>query len=141
MPQLAHLAVLAAAELWRPETGVSFTTYAVKAIRHRLANEAGRAGYRVRRLPEDMDVPARPPAPGGLGADEYARVAAAVRNLGGRHAEVVTAYYGLAGTAPVTLPELGLRLGVSYQRVQQLLQVALGQLARNLAADATVPSL
>jgi RNA polymerase primary sigma factor len=59
----------------------------------------------------------------------------AVAGLGGRKARVLGLRFGLGGEGPLTLKEVGTRLGVTQERVRQIEQHALADLARRVRLD------
>ncbi|MFA6426745.1 MAG: sigma factor-like helix-turn-helix DNA-binding protein, partial [Phycisphaerae bacterium] len=48
--------------------------------------------------------------------------------LGEREAEVLKLRFGINGNEPLTLKEIGVKLGLTRERVRQLQQIALKQL-------------
>lgn len=79
---------------------------------------------------ERPDLPAIPPA----GEEEtlVRELRDAVAALPAREARIVSASYGLDGSPPLTLSEIGAREGLSRQRVQQLRAKAEERLRRRL---------
>jgi RNA polymerase sigma factor (sigma-70 family) len=116
--------------LWRallhfdPARGTTFSTYAVVAIRRRihLAEQRFQRFWRARPLLSP------PPAPDLLEEAQRSILAEAVQHwvaqLVPRRAGIVRAYYGLSGARPQTQQAIAQTLGVSHQRVHQLLHEA-----------------
>lgn len=106
-----------------PRRDTAFSTYAVVAIRRHVQREA----RRCRRFgPAPTPRPTPPPDP----LDELQRrllvpvVRRWVAHLTPRRAAVLRAYYGLDGAPPQLQRTIAQALGVTRQRVQQLLQEA-----------------
>ncbi len=112
-----------------PARGTAFSSYAVPAILRHIRLEAKRA-QRVCRLPPDLS-PAELPDPHAEA--ERTLLHQAVRRCVGQLppglAYVIRARYGLDGTPPQEQKAIALPLGVTRQRVQQLLREALLLLA------------
>jgi RNA polymerase primary sigma factor len=70
------------------------------------------------------------PAPGAAleQGDDLARMHAVLGKLDARRREVLTLRFGLAGGPPMTLEEIGRRVGLTRERVRQLEHQALGWL-------------
>jgi RNA polymerase sigma factor (sigma-70 family) len=126
--QAGFLALIRAAELWKPELG-KFTTYAVPSIRRKLLQEALKPRLRCKRLPDSERLPERP-AVEPLSANERQRVRAAVAALPQPLRTVVECWVTEGQINRVTR----LALGVSRQRVHQLRQTALADLRWRLQA-------
>ena len=107
-----------------PQRDIAFSTYAVVAIRRRIQLEA----RRFRRFWQPR--PSLPTTPPPEPLDEAYRrlLAPAVQrwlaHLPPRRAYVLRAYYGLDGAPPQFQRTIAQALGVTRQRVQQLLQEA-----------------
>jgi RNA polymerase primary sigma factor len=56
-----------------------------------------------------------------------------LEELGEVEAQVLRLRFGLGGRDPLTLPEVGARLGLSRERVRQIERRGLAKLARSLA--------
>lgn len=142
------LGLMEADARWRPDGGASFKTFAERRIRGAMLDEMRRgaplsrrdlerleAGERVRTYvgEDDLAAIAVPPAPP---RDVFleARVRAAIRTLPPRERFVVVALHW-AGRVQ---REVGLVLGVTEGRVNQLYHRALGRL-RNALTNATHP--
>ncbi len=69
-----------------------------------------------------------------LSSDEAGRVRRLVASLGPRERAVLVLRYGLQGSPPLTLREVGGKLGISRERVRQIEHRALLQLRRVLKA-------
>ncbi len=122
------LALLRAVELFRPEEGVRFSSYACRAIRARMVQAAGRARRFPRTLSfladQDSDRQVGPPDEAQAEETEARRKAewqrqaleAALAQLRPRWAHVIRARF-FAGR---TVGELAAELGVSRQRVRQM---------------------
>ena len=129
--QAGRLALWRAAQGYDPQRGVTFSSYAVPAIR-RAIWDAVRAAQR----PVGEQLWAQPPQ--GAAEPEpvvSARlVAVAVRQLVAqlppRLRDVIVAHYGLADCPPQSFTTIGQVLGVSRQRAQQLHAAALRWLAQ-----------
>jgi RNA polymerase sigma factor (sigma-70 family) len=126
--QAGFLALIRAAELWRPERG-AFTTNAVTSIRRRMLQEATKPRLRCDRLPDGESLPGRPAAE-PLSAHECRRVRAAVAALP-PHLRVVVEGWVMQGQANRAT---GRTLGVSRQRMHQLRRQALADLRWKLQA-------
>lgn len=107
-----------------PDRGFAFSTYAVVAIRRHIQLEVQRFRRFWRPLPHI------PPTPRPDLLDEAQRsvlvqaVQRWVAQLSPRRVYVVWAYYGLAGARPQIQRTIAQSLGVTRQRVQQLLAEA-----------------
>lgn len=78
--------------------------------------------------------PKTPEAPISAIHSEYEReIAQALRRLGERTCEIMTRRFGLGGTAPETLDEVGARVGLSRERVRQIEVSTLVKLRTRLA--------
>lgn len=124
---------------FRPELGYQFSTYATNAITNHFRRML--AAHRTRqRSHADID-PASLAAVAGDSWDEgagaraasAARVALALAALPERWAAVIKMRYGLAGSAPLTLEEVGHELGVTKERVRQIQTRALVKLKATVA--------
>ena len=107
-----------------PTRGWAFSTYAVVAIRRHIQLEVKRSRRFWRALPA-----LHPPSPPALWEPLHRRMLVAavppwVAQLPPRRAAVVRAYYGLGGAPPQLLRTIAQTLGVSPQRVHQLLAEA-----------------
>jgi RNA polymerase sigma factor (sigma-70 family) len=107
-----------------PRRGFAFSTYAVVAIRRRIQLEGQRSRRFWRALPALQPTP-----PPDLWEQLQrslllAAVPRWVAQLPPRRAAVVRAYYGLGGAQPQLQRTIALSLGVTTQRVQQLLAEA-----------------
>jgi RNA polymerase sigma factor (sigma-70 family) len=107
-----------------PKRGFAFSTYAVVAIRRRIQLEVQR-GRRFWRAPAELP----PPAPADLWEQFQRRLLLAaiprwVAQLSPRRAYAIRTYYGLNGRSPQLQRNIAQSLGVSRQRVSQLLQQA-----------------
>jgi RNA polymerase sigma factor (sigma-70 family) len=107
-----------------PARGFAFSTYAVVAIRRHIQREVqlGQRFWRPR--PQLAPLPPADPLAQALRSLEDQAVRAWVAQLPPRQAYVVQAYYGLAGARPQTQRALAQHLGLTHQRVQQILQQA-----------------
>jgi len=80
---------------------------------------------------EDEDV-----LPGGVESDSRREaIARALEVLSPRDRRVLTLYFGLEGSRPMTLQEIALELGVTRERVRQLRDRALKRLRESDTAD------
>jgi hypothetical protein len=84
------------------------------------------------RLPDAHD---RGPDAETAAAEERRRVREAVAVLGGRKALVLRLRFGLGGEGPLTLAEIGKRLGVTRERVRRIEKQALAELAYRVGPD------
>jgi len=64
----------------------------------------------------------------GLPIDETRRLRVALANLDARDRQILELRYGLDGTAPQSLRQIGGRLGITGERVRQLEQRSLRRL-------------
>ena len=162
LEQAAIGGLMRAARKFDPDRGVRFSTYATWWIRQALARHAGEArlihvpenpqaraseeAARARAIAsidepnEHGSTPSELLADRGEAPEEAMRreeaagvLAAAVRRLGPRDAEVLRRRYGLQGGEPETLKEVGDRLGLTRERVRQIEKRARERLARLLA--------
>lgn len=156
--QAAYFGLRRAAELWDPERGVLFSTFAFHwlrdAIQQALPHHLG--VIRVPKRPtaprpivasfDDADHGGAPEPSAADGADPFEVVAAAedharihsalgkLRNA--RDREVISMRFGLAGEPPLNLREIGEVLGgISIERVRQLELRALAELRDLLAVE------
>lgn len=115
-----------------PSRGNRFSTYAVPAITHAVWEAVGR------RAQEDRPRESALPIGGSSVVDLTERLDRAQRALAlqesvarlpARLYQVIVAHYGLDEHAPQSFAQIGTRLGVSRQRVQQLHVAALLWLA------------
>jgi RNA polymerase sigma factor (sigma-70 family) len=107
-----------------PTRGFTFSTYAVVAIRRHIQREAQRQKRFGRSLPE---VPLASPVDLLEQAHKSILSQAVqrwVRQLSPRLADILRAYYGLGNAPPQTQRMIARELGVTHQRVQQLLAEA-----------------
>src|SRR5262249_40890606 len=81
------------------------------------------------------DAPDRGPGAGPEAEEERCQVREAVAVLGGRKALVLRLRFGLGGEGPLTLRDVGRRLGVTRERVRQIEKQALEDLARRVRPD------
>src|SRR5262245_28818816 len=79
------------------------------------------------------DPGAGPDAP-AAGADELRKALGLLDRLRGREAAVLRLRYGLGGGGPLTLRQIGDRLGLTRERVRQIERDGLRKLRRGLAA-------
>ncbi len=63
------------------------------------------------------------------------QLAAAMKNLVGREAQVLRLYYGLDDEAPLTLDQIGVRFGLTRERVRQIKEKALHRLRNPVRFD------
>jgi RNA polymerase primary sigma factor len=86
-------------------------------------------------IPESLaDHHAKPPAAALLGADEVQEALTLLGRLGARQADVLRLRFGLGGEGGLTLTEVGDRLGVTRERVRQIEQAALAELADRMSS-------
>jgi RNA polymerase sigma factor (sigma-70 family) len=154
-----------AAALYDPARGVKPVTYFYKAIAHevgkvalaggairvpsyqtqpahhaygrRYAADVARA-FNYRGLPRAWDAqePAAPEPPDPLlAAEDRERVRKAIRLLPPRWRQVVRLRFGVGGEGPMTLQQVGDRLGCTRENVRQTEQKALARLRQLLAED------
>ncbi|MCZ6795439.1 MAG: sigma-70 family RNA polymerase sigma factor [Planctomycetota bacterium] len=76
------------------------------------------------------------PMPGGLGEDLHTAVipgavSEALRDLDSRSREVVKRRFGIGGSRPQTLEEIGRLMNLSRERIRQIEREALGQMRRH----------
>lgn len=83
-------------------------------------------------LPDAHD---RGPGAGPEEEEERCRVRKVVEVLGGRKALVIRLRFGLGGEEPLTLKEVGERLGLTSEGVRQIEKQALADLARRVRRD------
>jgi RNA polymerase primary sigma factor len=81
------------------------------------------------------DARCRGPEAGPAAEEERRRVREAVEALDGRKALVLRLRYGLGGEGPVTLKEVGRRLGLTQERIRQIEKDALADLAEKVRPD------
>jgi RNA polymerase primary sigma factor len=97
------------------------------SIRGALVAAGGEEGEA---LPESLaDHRAKPPAAALVGADEAREALRLLGRLGARSAAVLRLRFGLGGEGGLTLAEVGDRLGLTGERVRQIEQSALAELA------------
>ena len=124
--------------LWRAllgydgQRGTRFSSYAVPAIERAVWRAVAQAEPGVESAVADVVEPVwwEDPAEGLHRAEVQAAVRALVAELPPGPRRIVVAHHGLGGGAPVSLAELGRRLGVSRQRVHAVHAAALIWLAQ-----------
>jgi RNA polymerase sigma factor (sigma-70 family) len=107
-----------------PQRGLAFSTYAVVAIRRHIQLEVQRSRRFWRAPPYLLPTPQPDLWEEVHRGMLLAEVPRWVAQLSPRQAAVVGAYYGLNGTPPQVQRTIAQALGVSRQRVGQLLQQA-----------------
>jgi RNA polymerase sigma factor (sigma-70 family) len=107
-----------------PARGCAFSTYAVVAIRRHIQREAQRGQRFWRPRPQLLPLPPADPQEQALRRIVGQAVRDWVAQLAPRQAYVVQAYYGLGGARPQTQWALAQQLGLTHQRVQQILHEA-----------------
>lgn len=152
MDELMNLALIGvsnAADRYDISRGLRFSTFAIGqaqgAILHVIypRREAERDAQRTMRYLDDLQENALPPAPDGANALEHAvqlgslaGVLESVR-FGARTAkDILFPLYGIGEEKPLMLHELGMRMGISRERVRQLKTLALKKVRDRLAARA-----
>jgi RNA polymerase primary sigma factor len=139
-----NVGLVRAAHLFDPERGVRFISYAVWWIRQailRALDDHSRSARRTTPLEAPLfedDEPTRGDSLQDLGAADpmertlegflTAEVRRAVASLEPREAKVLRLYYGLDGSQPLTLEEIGSAFGLSRERVRQIKERALGRM-------------
>jgi RNA polymerase primary sigma factor len=93
--------------------------------------EAGGEGQALDELARDGGAG---PEAGLTGAEELRQVLGLLDRLDGREAAVLRLRYGLGGEEPLTLQQIGDRLGLTRERVRQIERDALRQLRERLEA-------
>jgi RNA polymerase sigma factor (sigma-70 family) len=135
-----NMSLLRAIEKFDYARGTRFSTYAVYVIARDFARSIPEeAQWTARLAPELVGSAAEKPVPTAGDDEALLRRAAALLDdllteLPQREREVIQARFGLTGTdGPVSLEELGRRMGVSGERVRQIERSALDKLRRRLA--------
>ena len=106
-----------------------------KAIRIHNAAPQGEPGDEGLSLAELVaDDRCQAPEEGLEQAEELRQVLRLVEELGQREKAVLRLRFGLAGEAPRTRQEVGMRLGLTRERVRQIERLALGKLNASLLA-------
>jgi sigma-70-like protein len=91
--------------------------------------------------PPDPDPHAEAAPDAIAAAEDLVALGQALEGLGERDAYVLTARYGLGGAMPLTLEDVGQRLGVTRERARQVQRDAEGRLRSLLTApDAPAPA-
>jgi len=89
--------------------------------------------------PTELDSPledvASTPVVGAMLSDDLQQVLNHLDRLDEREASILRLRFGLEGEEPMTLQEIGRRLGLTRERVRQIVSQALGQLREHLEAD------
>ena len=147
-----NIGLMRAARKFDETKGIKFISYAVWWIRQAILQARSEQSrivrvplYRTRSIPEaqlSLDAPvansddsvlleylpdhATPrPDEQALNASLAESIDAALENLKPREARIVRLYYGLDGEEPLTLEEIGARLGITRERVRQIRDRAL----------------
>ncbi len=126
LTQVGRIALWYAVRRYDPQRGVRFSTYAWKAIRHRVWQEVAR----VSKATGWLAAPPHQDQMGELNGEwQRAQVREALTEslmcLSERQRQVIELHYGWQGGAPQSLREIGQAWGVTYQRVSQIHQEAL----------------
>jgi RNA polymerase primary sigma factor len=83
-------------------------------------------------LEDTLSDPREGPAAAAAKAEDLPRVRAMLEGLGGRKALVLRLRFGLSGEGPLTLKDVGARLGLTPEGARQIEKGALTALARKL---------
>lgn len=129
-----NLGLLRAIEGFDPKLGNKFSTYGWRWIRQSIVRALPKGGPPIT-LPDIIVVDCEP-----TGGQAHTRLDALAYLLGRipkRHAQIIRMRYGLDPYQPHTLPELGLILGITKERVRQIEKAALIKL-RKVAEEAGV---
>jgi RNA polymerase primary sigma factor len=132
-------------ELGRPPaedevaTRLGLSAKKLSVVRKAIAVHVSRASSDEGDLGEvgmDKFADGRDPAPGVelLGAEERQKAVALLERLGGRAATVVWMRFGLDGSEPATLKQIGEHIGCTRERVRQLEAEALADLRQQMVA-------
>ena len=129
--QAGRIGLWQAIQKYDPATGNQFSTYAYPAIVHQVWAAvkthcvANRKAYALGEM--QLFLPHWEAGPAAVQAQSELRACLheMVQCLPERLRKVMDAYYGLAGQRPLVLREIGLQMGVTRQRVQQLKAEAL----------------
>jgi len=139
-----NVGLVRAAHLFDPERGVKFISYAVWWIRQAILRALEDNSKTARRttpletplfedeegtlmgLLEDADSPN--PMERTLDSVRTFEVRRAIASLEPREARVLRLYFGLDGSQPLTLEEIGTIFGLSRERIRQIKERALGRL-------------
>lgn len=116
---VGYVALCRAAQRFDPEVGVKFSTYAGKCVWGQVARFRARewAGF-VEPL-ADANPAVHRAAPVDEAADVLDRAARCLARCTPANRPLVVAFFGLDGSPPKTLGEIGAALGVSQQSVGQ----------------------
>ena len=144
LQQEARAALLDAARAFDPSRGFQFSTLASRVIMNRLGRVSKMAGKRAPVWKQQSDTGEegnqRPLAEPSVQPDElpteqreqWEAIRKAVSTLPERVQTIVERHYGLDGRPPETAVDIANKLGVSKQRVSQILQKAVDSMRDNL---------
>jgi len=115
-----------------PERKVRIIKRAVRAFSAPTQSSANEGGRLLSEMLPDRKAPA--PDESILDEDESARIASAVEELKDpREVTILQLRYGLSEEAPLTLKQIGERIGLTRERVRQIEHEALRKLQRALS--------
>ena len=80
-----------------------------------------------------------PPDEQVTGTDELRKLTELLGEIDGRAAKILKLRYGLEGEEPMTLKEIGVRIGLTRERVRQIEHEALGRLRQAMGGEAWAP--
>ena len=142
-----NLALVQAVDGFDFARGFRFSTYVTWAVRNRLwENERGHARRRCRQhaLHEELVVPPTPGAAEHESEEAQARRRSVVRRwlerLGEREQRILASRYGLDGAHGQTLKQIGEELGITKERVRQIVARAHAKLRKFASLEALEPS-
>jgi RNA polymerase sigma factor (sigma-70 family) len=140
--QAGLLGLWRAATRFRPELGYTFGTFACVSVRHAIINALRVARSRFRAVPfsvieaagDEDDAPfdtedKRAPLP-WAGLDERRQAEELLKLLPAREREAVARRFGLLGHQPQLLSQIAQALGLSQERVRQLVRRSVLRLRR-----------
>lgn len=128
--QVGNVGLIRAAELWKKRAGMSFPGYATKYVRWSLITEANKLLARPLEFLPHLDC-----CPEGQKASDVERLElrdalfSALRTLTERRRRAIELRYGLSVSGDcLTLEETARRLGVTRERVRQIILSAIFQM-------------
>jgi RNA polymerase primary sigma factor len=139
-----NMTLIRAIEKFDYSRGTKFSTYATWAIMRSYARSIPAEGTQLDRfrtgsevlLTDEEDVRSTASADEKLAADQYETLGSILGQLNEREQEAISLRFALHGTSkPMTLEQIGDRLGISKERTRQIINTGLEKL-RQITSDA-----